>query len=193
MSEKENKKIRKEGAIGYMARNSVAANLLMLVLLAGGIWTMFNIQKEVFPQFQLDYVEVNVTYPGAAPAEVEQGILLPIEEAVRGIQGIKEIVSTANEGSGNVTIELIAGTNRMKSFQEIDQAVSRIRTFPDDIEEPQVSLQDRQRDVLEISLYGNADIWTLASISRTTKKQVAQQSKYHPGRVRKCTGLCYSC
>ena len=172
MGDKENKKVRKEGAIGYMARNSVAANLLMLVLLAGGIWTMFNIQKEVFPQFQLDYVEVNVTYPGAAPAEVEQGILLPIEEAVRGIQGIKEIVSTANEGSGNVTIELIAGTNRMKSFQEIDQAVSRIRTFPDDIEEPQVSLQDRQRDVLEISLYGNADIWTLRQLAERLRNRL---------------------
>ncbi|MCH4824238.1 efflux RND transporter permease subunit [Gramella lutea] len=172
MSEGSKKKTRKEGAIGYMARNSVAANLLMIVLLAGGIWTMFNIQKEVFPQFQLDYVQVNVTYPGAAPAEVEQGILLPVEEAVRGIQGIKEIVSTANEGSGNVSIELIAGTDRMKSFQEIDQAVSRIRTFPDDIEEPQVSLQDRQRDVLEISLYGNADIWTLRQLAERLRNRL---------------------
>ena len=172
MSEHGKKKVRREGAIGYMARNSIAANLLMLVLLGGGIWTMFNIQKEVFPQFQVDYVEVNVTYPGAAPAEVEQGILLPVEEAVRGIQGIKEIVSRANEGSGNVTIELIAGTNRMKSFQEIDQAVSRIRTFPDDIEEPQVSLQSRQRDVLEISIYGNADIWTLRQLAERLRNRL---------------------
>ena len=172
MSGKEKKKLRREGAIGYMARNSIAANLLMLVLLGGGIYTMFKIQKEVFPQFQLDYVEVNVTYPGAAPAEVEQGILLPVEEAVRGIQGIKEIVSTANEGSGNVTIELIAGANRMKSFQEIDQAVSRIRTFPDDIEEPQVNLQTRQRDVLEISLYGNSDIWTLRQLAERLRNRL---------------------
>ena len=64
---------RKEGAIAYMARNSVATNLLMLVLLGGGIFTMFNIQKEVFPEFQLDFVEVSVAYPGASPAEVEQG------------------------------------------------------------------------------------------------------------------------
>ncbi len=82
MSKQDKKKVRKEGTIGYMARNSIAANLLMLVLLGGGIWTMFNIQKEVFPQFQLDYVNVNVTYPGAAPAEVEQGILVPFEYAV---------------------------------------------------------------------------------------------------------------
>ncbi|WP_037374121.1 efflux RND transporter permease subunit [Salinimicrobium xinjiangense] len=162
--EKKEKKIRKTGAIAYMAKNSIAANLLMILLLAGGIWTMFNIQKEVFPQFQLDYVEVRVNYPGAAPAEVEQGILLPVEESIRGIQGIKEIVSTAYEGSGQVVIELIAGTDRMKAFQDIDQAVSRIRTFPDDIEQPQVSLQLQQRDVMEISLYGQVDIWTLRQL-----------------------------
>ena len=67
---KENKTPRKEGAIAYMAKNSIATNLLMLVLLGGGIFTMFKIQKEVFPEFQLDFVEVSVAYPGASPAEV---------------------------------------------------------------------------------------------------------------------------
>ncbi len=148
-----------------MARNSMAANLLMIVLLVGGIWTMFNIQKEVFPQFQLDFVEVSVVYPGSSPAEVEQGIILPVEEAIRGIQGIREIVSTANEGSGEVLIELVPGTDRMKAFQEIDQEVNRIRTFPDDIEQPQVALQDQQQDVMEIGLYGEVDIWTLRKLA----------------------------
>jgi multidrug efflux pump subunit AcrB len=165
MEKKKKKKVRKEGAIAFMAKNSVITNLLMILLVGGGIYTMFTIQKEVFPQFQLDFVEVNVAYPGAAPAEVEQGILLPVEETIRGIQGIKEIVSTANEGSGNVTIELVAGSDRMKAFQDIDQAVSRINTFPDDIEQPQVNLQNRQRDVMEIGLYGNVDIWTLRKLA----------------------------
>ncbi|WP_224482908.1 efflux RND transporter permease subunit [Robertkochia aurantiaca] len=166
MSQSEgDKKPRKEGAIAYMARNSIAANLLMIILLGGGIWTMFNIQKEVFPQFQLDFVDVRVVYPGASPAEVEQGILLPIEEAVRGVQGIKEIVSTANEGSGQVAIELVAGADKMKAFQDIDQEVNRIRTFPDDIEQPEVRLRDQQRDVMEIGIYGSVDIWTLRKLA----------------------------
>jgi Cu/Ag efflux pump CusA len=65
------------GAIAWMARNPIAANLLMIVLLVGGIWSAFNVQKEVFPQFQLDIVNISVGYPGAAPEEVEQGILRP--------------------------------------------------------------------------------------------------------------------
>jgi len=139
-----------KGPLAYMARNSIAANLLMLILIGGGIWSAYNMQKEVFPQFALDIVEVSVVYPGAAPSEVEKEILLPVEEAIRGVQGIKEVTFTAREGSGSVSIELVAGTNRMKAFQDIDQAVNRIRTFPDDIEEPGVRLQSRQRDVMEI-------------------------------------------
>ncbi len=176
MSKPENREPKKgKGMIEFMARNSVASNLLMLLLLVGGFYTMYSIQKEVFPQFQLDFVNVSVTYPGSSPEEVEQGILMPVEESVRGIQGIKEIVSTANEGSGEVSIELIAGTDRMKAFQDIDQAVNRIRTFPDDIEEPEVVLQDRQRDVMEISIYGKADIWTLRKIGERLRNQLLSQ------------------
>ena len=165
------------GAIAYMARNPIAANLLMIILLGGGIWTMFNIQKEVFPQFQLDIVEVNVVYPGAAPAEVEQGILRPVEEAIRGVEGIKEVTSTAYEGSGSVSIELVAGTDRMKTFQDIDQAVNRIRTFPDDIEEPEVQLQSNQQEVMSIGLYGDSDIWTLRKLAENMRDRLLNSNE----------------
>jgi multidrug efflux pump subunit AcrB len=158
-----------------MARQPIAANLLMIILLGGGVWSAFNIQKEVFPQFQLDVVEVEVRYPGASPSEVEQGILLPIEEAARGIPGIKETTSTAREESGRVEFELISGTDRMKVFQEIDQAVARVRTFPDDIEEPEVRLQSRQRDVMEIGLFGDVDIWTLRKLAERLRDQLQSE------------------
>lgn len=107
------KEENQKGPIAFMAKNSIIANLLMFILIGGGIWTMYSIQKEVFPEFQLDIVEVSVTYPGAAPTEVEEGIILPVEEAIRGVQGIKEVVSDAREGSGQITVELVAGANRM--------------------------------------------------------------------------------
>jgi multidrug efflux pump subunit AcrB len=160
------------GVIAYMASNSIAANLLMIILVVGGIWMTYNMQKEVFPDYQLDIIEVRVVYPGSAPAEVEKGILLPVEEAVRGIQGIKEVTSLAREGRGRIRIELVAGSNRMKAFQDINQAIGRIRTFPDDIEQPEVVLQSPQRDVMEIVLYGDTDPWNLRKLAERLRDRL---------------------
>lgn len=165
------------GPIAWMAQNSIAANLLMIILLGGGIYTALTMQKEVDPDFALDIVEVSVSYPGAAPEEVEQGIILPIEEAIRGVQGIREITSNAREGSGNVQMELVAGVDRIKIFQDIDQAVTQIRTFPDDAEEPEVRLEDRVRDVMEIALYGDADVWTMRKLAERVRDRMLN----HPG------------
>jgi len=162
----------RKGPIAWMARNAIAANLLMAIVIGGGLYTAFTIQKEVFPQFALDVVEVSVVYPGAAPAEVEQGILLPVEETIRGVQGIKEVSSTAREGSGSVRVELVAGADRMKAFQDIDQAVNRIRTFPENIEEPEVRLLAPQRDVMEIGLYGAVDIVTLRILAERLRDRL---------------------
>ncbi|MEQ8471498.1 MAG: efflux RND transporter permease subunit [Marinoscillum sp.] len=166
-----------KGPIAYMAKNSIIANLLMVILIGGGIWTMYSIQKEVFPEFELDIVEVHVEYPGAAPTEVEQGIILPVEETIRGVQGIKEVISEANEGSGQISVELVAGADRMKAFQDIDQAVSRIQTFPDDIEQPQVTLQNRQRDVMQIGLFGDVDIWTLRQLAERLRNRLPSNNE----------------
>jgi multidrug efflux pump subunit AcrB len=153
------------GPIAWMARNSIAANLLMFILLGGGLWSAVAIQKEVFPESQLDVVGITVGYPGASPSEVEQGILRPIEGAVRSVDGIQRIDSEAREGRGEVLIELVAGQNRMKAFQDIDQAVSRIRTFPEQIEQPEVRLLSEQREVMQVSIYGSIDVWALRKLA----------------------------
>ena len=171
MKEQSNQ-VSERGPIAFMARNPIITNLLMVIFLVGGIYTMYTIQKEVFPQFQLDIVEVSVVYPGAAPEEVEQGIVLPVEEKVREVQGIMELISSANEGSGTVEIWLIPGTDRMKALQDINQAVSRIQTFPDDIERPQIVLQNQQMDVMQVGIYGNVDVWTLRILAERLRTRL---------------------
>ncbi len=160
------------GPIAWMTRNSIAANLLMMLLLGGGIWSAFTIQKEVFPNFLLDNVEISVSYPGAAPEEVEAGILQPIEQALRDVSGIQEITSYAREGRAYVEATLVSGQPRMKVFQDIDQAVNRIRTFPEQIEQPDVRLDSRQREVMRVDLYGKISRKALRKLGEQLRDQL---------------------
>ena len=153
------------GSIAWMAGNSVAANLIMAVLLIGGLYMGFNIKQEVFPEFSLDIVNISIAYPGASPEEVENGLLLAIEEAIQDLEGIDEITATANEGYGFISVEALEGTNINRLWQEIKSEVDRISTFPDEAEEPQISIAARRREVLRLALYGDASETTLRALA----------------------------
>jgi len=145
----------KKGPIAWMAGHSVTANLLMLVLLVGGFFLGYRIKKEVFPDFELDLVQITVPYPGASPQEVERGIILAIEEAVQGLEGVNEVRASAREGVGTVTVEMMEGENLQKLGQDIKSEVDRITSFPEEAEEPQVVIVSRKRYVVSLALYGD--------------------------------------
>jgi multidrug efflux pump subunit AcrB len=164
-----------KGPIAWMTHNRVTPNLMMLVLLVGGFYSVCRIKQEVFPEFQLDLVTVTVPYPGSSPEEVEQGIILAIEEAIRGLEGIKEITAVASEGAGTVTAELLEGADQQKLYQDIKQEIDRITTFPEDAEEPEVSLVIRRREVLELQLYGDVSEWVLRELAEQVRDQLLQE------------------
>ncbi len=154
MNQNHDTKIAK-GPIAWMAGNSVAANLIMAFFLIGGLIMGLNIKQEVFPDFSLDIVNISIAYPGASPAEVENSIILAVEQAISDIDGIEEIRASANEGYGIITIEAIEGADINRLWQEIKKEVDRISTFPNEAEEPQVSIAVIKREVLRIALYGD--------------------------------------
>jgi len=145
------------GWIAWMARNPVAANLLMAVLLAGGFFVTMGIRQEVFPEFEIDTVVVTIPYPGASPTDVENGVLLAVEEQVRGIDGVDRVTSVAREGSGTVAAELLIGANKDKVLQDIKSAVDRITSFPQEIERPTVSRPTPKHQVIDLVIYGGQD------------------------------------
>jgi multidrug efflux pump subunit AcrB len=140
--------------VRWMAHNHVAANLLMLVFIVGGIILAPKVQQEVFPEIALDRVTISVPYPGAGPEEVEEGILLKIEENLTGVDGIKEVRSTAAEGLGTVIVEIREGLDPDKVLQDIKSEVDRITTFPLDAEEPVISKLLNRREVISVVVYG---------------------------------------
>jgi len=162
----------RHGPIAWMTRHGVAPNLLMLILLLGGLMASLTIKKEVFPDFTLEAVDIEVAYPGATPEEVEQSLLLAIESALADIDGIDEVTATASEGSASVTAELRPGAETMRVYQEIQQAVDRIRTFPEAAEAPTFSLAGRSRQVLELNLHGPTDALTLQRLAERLREQL---------------------
>ena len=141
-------------AIRWMAKNHVAANILMFVLIVGGLIKGYSIKQEVFPEVDLDRIQVSVAYPGAGPEEVEEGILRQIEENLTGIDGIKEITSSASEGIGIVIAEVATGEDQDLVLQDIKSEVDRIVTFPEDAEKPVIAKLVNRAEVISVVVYG---------------------------------------
>jgi multidrug efflux pump subunit AcrB len=162
------------GVIAWMTGKPVVANLLMWALLLGGLFTTTRIKQEVFPKFDLDIVSIVVVYPGAGPAEVEQGIVLAIDEVVRGLEGVKRVTATAAEGVATIMAELYDDGDHQKVYQDVKQEIDRIRTLPEDAEEPQVTLLGRRRQVLDLQLYGNVTEWALRELAEEVRDRLLQ-------------------
>jgi len=142
--------------IAWFARNHVAANLLMALMLIGGLFSLPRIQQRTFPDITVDIISIAVIYLGAAPEEVEQGVCVRIEEEINGLNGIKEITSSAAEGACGVSAELMSGYPVDRALSEIKNAVDSITTFPDETEKPIVSHVEIRRSVLQVAI--SADI-----------------------------------
>jgi len=130
-----------------------------------------NIKQEVFPEMDLDLIIVAVPYPGATPDEVEESIILPIEDTISGITGIKKINATASENMGYIRIELQNDADKESVFDDVKSAVERLTTLPEEAETPQIQQPRIRREVLNLTLYGEAPARSLieqAQVVRST-------------------------
>ena len=161
-----------KGPVAWMARNSVAANLLMAVLIIGGAVVAQRVKQEVFPEFELDMVSISVAYPGASPAEVEQGIVLALEEAVRGVDGVKRVTSVSNEGRGSVSVELQTGHDSDRALNDIKSSVDRVTSLPAEAERPVVALASNRREVVSLIVYGDVDEAALRVVAERLRREM---------------------
>ncbi len=125
-----------EGAIRWFSRNHVAGNFLMLAVLLAGFSTWFQMRKEIFPDTSFDAVTIRVPYPNATPEEVERGVVIPVEEAIADVVGIKKIRSTASQNIGATTVEVEVGYEVRNVMGDLKTRVDAIDNFPDEAEEP---------------------------------------------------------
>ena len=161
------------GMIDWFARNPVAANLLMAFIIVSGLIGMFNIRGETFPEIELDMVSIQVPYLGAAPEEVEEGVNIRIEEAIQGIDGIEQIISTASEGSGTVMVEVALGAETRRVLDDIKTNVDAIETFPEQTEKPIITEVLARFRVVDIAVSGDTDEFTLKTIAERVRDDLA--------------------
>ncbi|MEZ5449968.1 MAG: efflux RND transporter permease subunit [Thiolinea sp.] len=148
------------GAIAWFVRNPVAANIMMIAIILFGLYAIWKkIPLEVFPQFERNVVNVSVPYPGATPAEVEQGIILKLEDAISDLPSIERIYSTANEGSAQIRVEVREGYDVTKALNEVKTRLDGV-SLPGDAERPVAEQQVRSSDVITVvvAVEGNDEV-----------------------------------
>ncbi len=162
-----------ERIIAWFVDNPVAANLLMLIFLAGGTISLLKMHQEEFPNIDTDIVQIQVPYLGAAPEEVEQGVCIRIEEAIEGIQGIDKIHTISAEGACIAMIELDGETDSTRSLNEIKTKIDAISTFPRETEKPEVSMFEFRGQVIHIAVSGSSDDSSLKSLGEKIRDDLA--------------------
>jgi multidrug efflux pump subunit AcrB len=161
------------GLVRWFAANSVAANLLMVLILATGALTVPRILVEVFPELSSDLVTIQVPYPGATPSEVEESICVRIEEAIWDVEGVEEITSRAAEGVGTVTVEVRTDADVRNVLDDIKVRVDALDTLPQQAERPVVSELVPRRPVIDVAVYGDLDELTLRKAAERVRDELS--------------------
>lgn len=163
------------GPLSWFIHNPIAANLLMFVLIIGGLFTIPSLQKQFFPTPEVNQVSVTMPFPGAGPAEVEEQICVRIEEAIHDLNGIKEIRSTAVQGVGTVLIEATPNYPMQRLTADIKTRVDAIDTFPSDAERPVVTELTYRHLMGVVKLAGDLDERELKELAETLRDDLARQ------------------
>lgn len=158
--------------IGYLVRYPIWVTVMMFSIVLFGLISLGQLRYSFFPEIPPDAVTIQVTYPGASPEEVSEGVILRIEEALDGLDGVDRVTSVSQENFGTVTIESVKDTDMDRLVTDVKNAVDRINSFPADIEKPIIFEQKFRTRALSVVLYGKADLHNLKYISEDLRDQM---------------------
>lgn len=159
--------------INWFLNNPIAAKLILVTIIIGGVIGAGSIRKEVFPAAQGSVIEIAMAYPGASPSEVEQQVCVRIEQAIADLNGIEELSSEANLGMGIVRVLFPEGYDTTKLLNEIKTRLDAIITFPTEVERPSIQLQEFRPDLMFVALYGEVDETLLKRTAETLRDSIA--------------------
>ncbi|WNC71632.1 efflux RND transporter permease subunit [Thalassotalea psychrophila] len=163
-----------KGIISWFARNPVAANLLMIIIIIGGLLTMGTIRKQFFPQVEINWLEYQAVYPGAAPQEVEEGITIKVEEALESVQGLERMITYSNRNLSYGWFRVSETYDPQIVLEEVKSQIDSISSFPAGMERPTVERIKLRQEVQYISLYGDMSQKQLKDFGRKIHDEIQQ-------------------
>jgi len=166
-----------KGPIAWFANNHIAANLMLMLIVLAGLLAVSRMPQKSFPDLEIDRISVEVLYLGAAPEEVEEGVCIRIEEALDGIEGVKKISSSSNEGRCAVSVELLENIDTAKALDDVKNRVDAIDTFPEETEKPTINLVTPIRSVMDITITGPKNERTLKVLGQRVRDEIAALPK----------------
>ncbi len=150
--------------VKYFIKHSAITNWIMIVICLAGVFALSNLNKRLDPKFEIEEVVIDVPYPGASAVEVEDGIVIKIEENLRGLEGIEKITSRSNDNFGSIRVEIEQDYDMNKALQNIKNSVNSINSYPTSAEKPIVYQETQWNRALMLSIYGPEDLFTLKKI-----------------------------
>ncbi|WP_455170146.1 efflux RND transporter permease subunit [Aegicerativicinus sediminis] len=153
--------------IAYFIKYSVAVNIVIIAFLLFGVFGLLQLKSSFFPLNESEIITINIAYPGAAPQEIEEGIILKIEDNLKGLIGVERVTSVSRENGGNVTVEIEKDEDIDDMLSEVKNAVDRVPNFPGGMEPVVVAKQERVRETIKFAISGDGiDLVTLKQIAR---------------------------
>ncbi|HEY5717034.1 MAG TPA: efflux RND transporter permease subunit, partial [Motiliproteus sp.] len=158
--------------ISTFARHRVAANLLMFLIILAGSWGLKQLNTQFFPTFELDIVTIAVPWSGATAEDVERSIILPIEQELKGVNGIKKTLSTANQGLASIRLELEEDSHTGEVLDEVKQKIDSLRNLPSDAEQPIIKRIVRYEAIASLIVSGNGSLDELRPLVRELERDL---------------------
>ena len=153
--------------VKYFIKFPVAVNVLMIATVLFGIAGVSSLNSSFFPLNESNIINITVAYPGAAPEEMEEGVVLKIEDNLRGLIGIDRVTSVSSENTARITVEILDGYDLDAILQEVKNAVDRVPTFPVGMEPPVIAKQEIRNEAVSLTVSG-------AGVPLKTLKQIAR-------------------
>lgn len=172
----ESTQTKQTGLIAYFANNSVAANLMMLFIIVMGFLSYKTIQRQMFPNIEINYINVNANYPGASPQEIEESILIKIEESLKDITEIKKGVYRAFRNGGSARLEIHTDAELTDVLDKVKLRVDGIATFPAGMEPVTISQIEFRQDVIGMTLVADLPLFELKPIANNIEDELLQLS-----------------